>query len=373
MIDQQTLRSETPVDSPEPSDEQWRSEIHARVARYRNRRGRRLEGTYSMRFPFSAGEEQPDTSSQPRTPSAMPPETAVEVEAISAIGVLEAELAVEVAEEVSDVPMAAPEPQPETTFPAQVDVPTSALVEAPEVAIADTEPEDPAPPPELSLEPDSEPLSPPVPRPAAKRKVIAFPRQATTLEEPVYRLADPVVPEQPRILDVPEELEPYPTTPLLEGLQLPAAQQMAAPSPDHIDLPFQAVTLPRRFCAALLDCALVAVASAIFGGVAYKLLHRPQLSKPVLLIAASLPILFWAVYQYILTMYAGMTLGMQVAKIRLSTFKGGAPNWRYRRSRVISLYFSVASLMMGILWAMVDVDALCWHDRISHTYLTKRQ
>ena len=27
--------------------------------------------------------------------------------------------------------------------------------------------------------------------------------------------------------------------------------------------------------------------------------------------------------------------------------------------------------MMGLLWSLVDVDALCWHDRISHTYLTK--
>ena len=24
---------------------------------------------------------------------------------------------------------------------------------------------------------------------------------------------------------------------------------------------------------------------------------------------------------------------------------------------------------MGLLWAFVDIDALCWHDRISRTYL----
>jgi hypothetical protein len=27
---------------------------------------------------------------------------------------------------------------------------------------------------------------------------------------------------------------------------------------------------------------------------------------------------------------------------------------------------------MGLLWALVDVDGLCWHDRISRTYLTKQ-
>ena len=72
-------------------------------------------------------------------------------------------------------------------------------------------------------------------------------------------------------------------------------------------------------------------------------------------------------------MYAGTTAGMQVTKIRLSTFKGEAPNRRHRRSRVLGLYFSTASLMMGLLWSLVDVDALCWHDRISHTYLTRRE
>jgi len=58
--------------------------------------------------------------------------------------------------------------------------------------------------------------------------------------------------------------------------------------------------------------------------------------------------------------------------LRLSTFKGGLPNWRYRRSRVFGLYFSAASLAMGLLWALVDVDTLCWHDRISRTYLTRQ-
>ncbi len=64
---------------------------------------------------------------------------------------------------------------------------------------------------------------------------------------------------------------------------------------------------------------------------------------------------------------------MRVAKIRLSTFKGKSPSRRERRNRVIALYFSTASVLMGLLWAFVDVDALCWHDRISRTYLTPRE
>jgi hypothetical protein len=39
----------------------------------------------------------------------------------------------------------------------------------------------------------------------------------------------------------------------------------------------------------------------------------------------------------------------------------------------MALYFSTASFVMGLLWAFVDVGALCWHDRISRTYLTDRE
>src|ERR1700733_574320 len=57
MTEQQIVRSDVP-DSPASPDEVWRDEVQARVARYRTRRGRRVEGTYSMRFPFTPPEEE---------------------------------------------------------------------------------------------------------------------------------------------------------------------------------------------------------------------------------------------------------------------------------------------------------------------------
>ena len=192
--------------------------------------------------------------------------------------------------------------------------------------------------------------------------------------ETSYRLADPVVPEQPRILDVPEELEAFPTTRLLDGLQsLSSAQQAAVTPADHVELPFQAVYISQRLYAGLIDCAIVAAAAGIFGAVSYKMLPKLAPTKPVLLAAGAVLVLLWSVYQYVFAMYGGATAGMRMLGIRLRTFKGGNLSWRHRRSRVIGLYFSTASLMMGLFWALVDVDALCWHDRISRTYLTKRE
>jgi uncharacterized RDD family membrane protein YckC len=190
----------------------------------------------------------------------------------------------------------------------------------------------------------------------------------------MHRLADPVLPEQPRILDVPEELEALPTTPFLDGLQFgPDAQPVMATHADNVELPCRPVGVAHRLSAALLDCVLVAAGTAVFAAVGYKMLPKLSFTKPVLLTAAALPLLLWAVYQYLLLVYGGATAGMRFAKIRLSTFKGKSPGRRERRHRVMALYFSTASFVMGLLWALVDVDSLCWHDRISRTYLTDRE
>lgn len=129
--------------------------------------------------------------------------------------------------------------------------------------------------------------------------------------------------------------------------------------------------MTQRVYAGVVDCAIVVAASGIFAAACYKLLPRLSLTKPMLATAAAMPLLLWAVYHYLFLMYAAGTAGMQRAGIRLSSFQGGFPTRRQRRSRAIALFFSTASLAMGLLWALVDVDALCWHDRISRTYLTK--
>ncbi len=356
MTDQVSLRSQPETESPQPSENRWRSEISERVAGYRHRRGRRVEGAFSMRFPFPPASAQ-DFVADPQAESSDVDSTesnagktssAIAANTLVATAIAEAPL-VEILED-------APQSSLESN-----DADTETLVEKWEPALpADVEPEpEPRPAPQLA------------PRAPAQRKVIAFPRQATLAPEP-RRLADPVVPEQPRILDVPEELEAFPCAPLLDGLHLPAHGAQPETSADHIELPLEPASTSQRVLAGVIDCALIAVSAAIFGAVCYKMLPRMTLTKPLLLIAGAMPVLLWAAYQYMLTMYGGATVGMRVLHLRLRTFKGGAPNWRHRRSRVIGLYFSAASLMMGLLWALVDVDGLCWHDRISRTYLIRQ-
>ncbi len=305
-----------------------------------------------MRFPFPPAESEAASSATPVPEESQPQEPFV---------------------------VAAPS-SAERTAPAEIVIAEMVdLAPEPTVAKSEVSPTGPVPPPAADLaRPElpsaTEPQAAPLPRPKAQRKVIAFPRLAAGTPCTPHRLADPVLPEQPRILDVPEELEAFPTTPFLDGLQFgPNPQPAVATHADNVGLPFRAAGRAHRSYAALLDGGIVVVASAIFVAVGYKMLPGLIVTRPLLLATAALSALLWAVYQYLLLVYGGATAGMRIAKIHLSTFKGKAPRRRERRQRVLALYFSAASFVMGLLWAFVDVDALCWHDRISRTYLTERE
>jgi uncharacterized RDD family membrane protein YckC len=355
MTDQQALHSEASGNLSHA--DLWRNEIHARVAGYRTRRGRRVEGAFSMRFPFPPLEHDVPGS------AISEPADSPNQEQFVAAGIASAEQA-------SATEVASSEACDLAPHTVATEEPKASHTESPAFPELPAE-NRPATLPEVMVDLDREP--PRLPRPRPQRKVIAFPRHAVAAPE-MHRLADPVLPEQPRILDVPEELEAFPTTPFLDGLQFgPATQPAIAVHADNVELPFRAVGKARRLYAGLLDCLLVAAATAVFAAVGYKLLPKLTFTKPVLLMAAALPLLLWAIYQYLLLVYGGGTAGMRVAKLRLSTFKGKPPSRRQRRQRVMALYFSTASFVMGLLWALVDVDSLCWHDRISRTYLADRE
>jgi len=200
-----------------------------------------------------------------------------------------------------------------------------------------------------------------------RHNLIAFP--APVKLEVSYGVADPTVPEHPRIVEVPEQLEVFPPTSLLDGLQLSPAEPHPAAPADHLELPHPPVEVSRRLYAGVVDCMAAFGAAAVFGAVAYGLLPKITLHKPVVLALAAVPLLLWAAYQYLMVVYGGRTAGMRIARIRLSSFEGAFPGKRQRRNRVLGLYFSAASLMMGLLWTVVDVNTLGWHDRISKTYL----
>jgi uncharacterized RDD family membrane protein YckC len=232
---------------------------------------------------------------------------------------------------------------------------------------------------EVSPESSIEVQAPPAPSEIAPRrapqpehsgaKIIEFPRFAWgPPPPPPDQLAEPVG-ERPRILEVPETEAPLPA---LGGITIEGAERQEVEKRPGIDIPLQSASLSRRLLASAIDGLIIAVASALFGFVFSKVagVRPPQIQ--VLGLAAGIPALLWVCYQYLLIVYAATTPGLRLAGLELTRFDGTATSRTLRRWRVLASCLSAVSLGMGYAWVFLDEDALCWHDRITHTYLAPR-
>ena len=201
-------------------------------------------------------------------------------------------------------------------------------------------------------------------------KIIEFPRFAWGPPlPPSDQLAEPVI-DRPRILEVPEVTPPLPA---LGGITIEPACIAEPEKRPGIDAPFEAAPLGRRLLASIVDGMIIGAASALFGFVFWKvaLVRPPQIQ--LLTLVAGIPCLFWAAYQYLLIVHAGCTPGLRLARLHLSRFDGTPAKRSVRRWRVLASYLSAASLGMGYAWLFLDEDNLCWHDRITRTYLASRE
>ena len=206
--------------------------------------------------------------------------------------------------------------------------------------------------------------------PRSSAKIIEFPGFAWgPPTPPPDQLAEPVF-DKPRILEVPEVTPPPPA---LGGITIEPSPPKEIEKRLGIDIPLQSAPLGLRLAASLIDALLIAAASALFAFIFWKVtaFRPPQLQ--LFSIAAGIPCLFWAAYQYLLIVYSGSTPGLRLAGLELTRFDGTSTTRSLRCWRVLASYLSAASLGMGYAWLFLDEDALCWHDRITHTYLSPRK
>lgn len=195
-------------------------------------------------------------------------------------------------------------------------------------------------------------------------KVIEFPK-------PVEELAEPVL-DKPRILEapLPEQLELTEAPPPLAITLDPTPEEPPAPL-TQIQLPIQVAAIPARATAAALDGVLVLVAFAIFALIVRGMVDTLPHGKAAVGLGFVALAVFWSVFQYLFLVYGRVTPGMQFARLELQPFQGDEVTLAQRRARALALVLSCASIGLGFAWSMVDEDALCWHDRISRTYLTQ--
>jgi hypothetical protein len=205
----------------------------------------------------------------------------------------------------------------------------------------------------------------PAPRPVpdTTAKIIEFPR-STAVPRPLDELAEPVL-DRPRILEAPE---PTPPPPALGGIII---EPVPAPPNDRrpgFEIPLQGAPTKRRAAAGSIDAAIVL---SVFAGSAY-LFSRFAAVPPFYqaVIASAVFIwLSWSLYQYLMLVYTGCTPGLKLMKLQLRKFDDSPVPRRLRRWRVLASILSGLSLGLGYAWCFLDEDQLCWHDRITRTYM----
>jgi uncharacterized RDD family membrane protein YckC len=320
----------TSKDGNEPAPEDssaWRQEVAARLNRYQSRRKPRPPRYPSLQLHFE--EESPRTANDISAASTLPYRIQASNQALAldrfANGAED-----HAAQKTSAFPDAAEAPEP---------APTASQVAAPA----------------------------PVP---VTGKLIEFPRSWTPPPAPFDELAEPVIDRRrPRILEAPEVVPPPPA---LGGITIETAQRPETEKRPGIDIPLQSAPLARRIFAAALDGLVIAAACTLFAFIFWKLtaIRPPRLE--IMALAAGLCAFFWAGYQYLLVVYSGTTPGLLLARLELARFDGSPASRRLRRWRVLASFLSAASLGMGYAWVFLDEDSLCWHDRITHTYLAPK-
>jgi len=199
----------------------------------------------------------------------------------------------------------------------------------------------------------------------ASAKIIEFPKWSYTPAIRHSDLADPVI-DRPRILEAPEIVPPPPA---LGGITIEEEQEQEPERRPGIDMPLQCARLQYRLLAIAIDIAVVVLAGATFGSIYYRIAgEQPSVQQVILLTMGALPF-FWFAYQYLLIVYSGTTPGLHVMKLQLQCFDGSATGRGLRRWRVLGSALSAISLGMGYAWQFLDEDALCWHERVTKTYL----
>jgi uncharacterized RDD family membrane protein YckC len=311
-------------------EESWRNEVSSRIQNYKARRRRSL-GSESLSFNFesTAGNHvflRPEREPEPEPPVASEPD-----------------------------PLSAYYAHPYATAPAMEQyAPVEEEIQA----------EESVPEPPLTFEPEP----PSVPETA---KLIFFPKPPMMQEAPPDQLAEPVF-DVPRIMEATESVETV-AVPLAD-ITLQSEFEEHVPAEPILDLPAPVAPVAQRIVSEAMDVFFVIIATVVFGMIANRVGASSIAAdkRSLLEVAVTVPAAFWAIYKYIFLVYSGSTPGMTATRLRLADFQGETPTARVRRWRALAMLVSAFPLGLGLFWSFVDPETLCWHDRISKTYVTGR-
>lgn len=147
----------------------------------------------------------------------------------------------------------------------------------------------------------------------------------------------------------------------------------AAEGLESADVAVPAAPLGQRFLAGVVDGMVLLLALALFVGTFWWIVGGRMHLR-----AAHLAFLGFVVGFLVLSYFASFgrlapaTPGQRALGLTLHSLEGGTPTSGQALWRAFGYLVSCAALMLGFVWALVDIEGLTWHDRMSGTCLASR-
>ena len=136
------------------------------------------------------------------------------------------------------------------------------------------------------------------------------------------------------------------------------------------DSPAAAIaSMTLRFYAALIDAGILLGGAALYALIFWWVggsFSRQPLDIAIVGVVGAFLILLYAVGS---TAMASATPGLIWTGLEVITFEGNPPTFSHCLWRGIGYLVSMAALLMGFIWAVVDAEGLTWHDRMSRTFI----
>jgi uncharacterized RDD family membrane protein YckC len=126
----------------------------------------------------------------------------------------------------------------------------------------------------------------------------------------------------------------------------------------------------RRFLAGLVDGVVLLFGGGLFALIFWRAGGHLTPVPPNLAIVAVIAIIFVFAYFGLFTAVTFSTPGLTWMGIEVRNMAGYPPAPPESFLRAFGYLVSIAALMIGFCWALVDSEGLTWHDRISGTFLT---
>lgn len=125
----------------------------------------------------------------------------------------------------------------------------------------------------------------------------------------------------------------------------------------------------RRLLALFVDVTLIGAAVIAAGWVFAENTTSLPGPRGMMIGGMTAFVLAAVLYELLFFSLAHATPGMRYAHIGLWTFANERPTREQRWCRLAATTLSVLPVGLGILWSLFDEQRLCWHDRLSQTYL----